>query len=155
MFSFVDVLLLYLQRAVFGYAVYEFERVVRIVHFATIVLYTVAYNKIVDFKDKVVPCNLCKYLFVDSYSWSFVLNDYARLQVTVVNNRVTSFFRSVQCQANFVSHKGSRVVAVLQKKMYKMLSHPFFGGKGNTATAQIIEDGAFAIIICYFCFVMR
>lgn len=58
-------------------------------------------------------------------------------------------------QLGLVGEKARRVSFMLYKKMYEMLSHPLFGGKGDIFPAQNIKNGMFAILVGDFYFVLR
>ena len=145
----------------------ERQGVVLVVHLAAEVAYAVAHDEVVHMQLHVVGGNLFKHTLRYLYVRCLVFHNHPRSQLPGVEYAVGTQLLVAYLQPNLVGEECGRVVLVLRKEVYEVLSHPLFGGECDIFSAQYVpylwllgsaaelhvECGEVKILHFSFCFV--
>ena len=122
-----------------------------IVHLATVVLYAVAHDEVIDMQQHVVGGDLVKHLLRESYCGGFVLDDYTGFRLKTIENTVAAQPLVPHHELHFVGQHRLRITQMMGQVVDEMLTHPFLGGQRHVFPTQMVENHALAVTDDDFC----
>ena len=111
-----------------------------VIHSTAIVLHAVADNQIIHVQQKVVRGYLIKDLLSYGHRGCFVLDNHARFQHVIIENRVTAQAFFAYAQLYFVAQECLRITFMLYQEVCEVLAYPFLGCQRHITTTQEVEN---------------
>ena len=96
------------------------------------------------------PHYLIEYGLCDFNVRCLVFHNHACRQIPAIEHCITPLGSAVQLYHYFIGKKGGRISFVCNKKVNKVLTYPFFGGKRDISFANHVENYIFSVSYVYF-----